>query len=57
MLTIITPPPDERESYKQGLQLGSDQWVIRCYGMASEVFDEEAMKLAADEMQRRNLNY
>lgn len=55
MSTIITP--EERESYKQGLHLGSDQWVIRCYEMASEVFDEDAMALAADEMQRRNLDF
>lgn len=54
MSTIITP--EERESYKQGLKLGSNEWVIRCYEMASEAADQDAMPLAADEMQRRNLH-
>ena len=45
MSTIISP--EERESYKQGLALKSDQWVIRCYEMASEAFDERSLVVTA----------
>lgn len=55
MSTLNTP--EEAEAYVEGLKLGSDQWVVRCYEMASEDFDEEAMALALDEMQRRNLDF
>lgn len=55
MSTLNTP--EEAEAYVQGLKLGSDQWVVRCYEIAIEAFDEDAMTLAADEMQRRNLDF
>ena len=48
---------EDRKAYVQGLQGGSDQWVIKCYEMASEAFDEDAMALALEEMQRRNLDF